>query len=239
MRSLHSDLYDKADELYQNTRLLYPDGVKDLTKTVEFMVVTKPGKTIPRYYSNRKTNKAPIGTSNGREMVLEIPLMSQTEMTSPPVAAPSPTVPLMSQMEMTSPPVAAPSPTTPLMSQIETTSPPVAAPFPTAPLMSQMEMTSPPVAAPSPTTPLMSQMEMTSPPVVAPSPTAVSQPLLLEQHVYEELLQDLQKDPDLSRILNDFPNDFPPDDTLGLWNDFPPDDMMELTPLERELQQLY
>ena len=196
-KSLHPDLYDQANNLHRSIRVLYPDRVKDLTKTVEFMVATKPGETIPRYYYNRKTNNPHSGTSNGREMVLEIPLLSQSEMTLPLIAALSPTAP-----------VVAPCPTAP-----------VAAPSPTAP-----------VAAPSPTAP-----------VAAPCPTPVSQPLLLEQHVYEALLQELQNDPDLNQILNDFPNDFPSDaDTPVLWNDFPyDDDMTELTPLERELQQLY
>ena len=172
MKSLHKDIFDKAEELYKNTRLLYPDGVKDLTKTIEFMQTVTPNKTIPRYYACRKTNETHIRASNGREMVLEIPLMPQSETTSPPVAA--------------------------------------------------------------------------------PPPPAVSQPLLLPADVYEELLQDLQKDPDLRQILNDFPlddmqelsNDLPHDDMQELLNDFPLDDMVELsndyiTPLEKELQQFY
>ena len=213
MKSLHPDLYDQANNLHRSIRELYPNRVKDLTKTVEFMAATKPGETIPRYYYNRKTNNPHSGTSNGREMVLEIPLLSQSETALPLIAAQSPTAPVAAPCPTA--PVAAPSPTAPVAAPCPTA--PVAAPSPTAPVAAPCPTA--PVAAPSPTAP-----------VAAPCPTApVSQPSLLEQHVYEALLKELQDDPDLNQILNDFPDDFLYDD----------DDMTELTPLERELQQLY
>ena len=175
-KCLHPDVYTQANNMYRNIRELYPNQVKDITKTVEFMTATKPGHSIPRYYYHRKTinphsgtsNAREInphsGTSNAREMVLQIPLMTPSE------------IPLASIQVPPDPPAH--------------------------------------VVTPS-----------------APSPTAhVSQPpLLLEPHVYEELLKEIQNDPDLNRILSDFPGDFPPDagtpdmDLNQILSDFPGD----------------
>ena len=64
-----------------------------------------------------------------------------------------------------------------------------------------------------------------SPPVV-PS----TQPLLLPEDVYLQLLTELQKDPELEKILNDFNNDFQPANNNAIDDD---DDMNPL--IQREL----
>ena len=185
VKCLHGDIYDKAEGLYNNTRQQYPDGVKDLTKTVEFMHAVTPNKAIPRYYTHRKGNETHTEKNNMQEMVLNIPL-----------------IPLSKTRSMS---------------------------------------------------------------VVVSSPPAVSQPLPLSDEVYQELLNELQQDPDLLQILNDFPIDdmdvssqqHDPD-PLQILNDFPIDDMDvssyndmddslyndiwdaiipdDVTPLEKELQ---
>ena len=149
-KCLHPDVYTEATNTYRNIRELYPKQVKDITKTVEFMTATKR-ENIPRYYYHRKTINPHSDISNAREMVLEIPLLTPSEIQPPIIQAPSPT-------------------------------------------------------------------------------THVSQPpLLLEQSVFEGLLKEIQNDPDLNRILNDFPGDFPPDagtpdmDLNRILNDFPGD----------------
>ena len=157
VRCLHGDIYKKAEELYDSTRQKYPDGVKDMTKTVEFMQVTTPNKRIPRYYSSRKTERR--GTA---EMVLEIPLLDLNKGTSLPPPASSPQLP-----------------------------------------------SSPPPAS-----------------------------LPLSEEVFQQLLQELQHDPDLSHILNEFDShmDVSQQDDLAcnddLWDVIMPDN---LTPLEKEL----
>ena len=71
VKNLHHNIYKDAENLYNTIRQKYPDGVKDLTKTVEFMAVATPDKTVPRYYMSRKTT----GTTTEMEMVLRIPLI--------------------------------------------------------------------------------------------------------------------------------------------------------------------
>ena len=75
VKALHRDTFDKAEGLYLKIRQLYPQSVKDITKTSEFMEVVTPNKRIPRYYMSRKT------VEPNREMLLQIPLISAPELT--------------------------------------------------------------------------------------------------------------------------------------------------------------
>ena len=118
VKNLHHNIYKDAENLYNTIRQKYPDGVKDLTKTVEFMEVATPDKTVPRYYMSRKTTE----TTTEMEMVLRIPLIqhdgknTETQaVTSPPtasfpqdVASPPPTASF--PRDVTSPPPVAPPP---------------------------------------------------------------------------------------------------------------------------------
>ena len=92
VKVLHSDIYKKAEELYQSIRQKYPDGVKDLTKTFEYMNTVTPNNQVPRYYMSRKTKEK----STTKRMVLEIPLFPSSDVSSPPphVSSPPPDVSL-------------------------------------------------------------------------------------------------------------------------------------------------
>ena len=90
VKHLHKDTYMKAKDLYNKIRKIYSNGVKDITKTVEFMEATNQ-KIIPRHYARKR--KAEV------EMVLRIPLMSL----SPPVSSVSSTAVSSSTTESLSP----------------------------------------------------------------------------------------------------------------------------------------
>ena len=77
VKHLHKDTYMKAKELYSKIRKMYSNGVRDITKTVEFFEATNQ-KIIPRHYSRKR--KAEV------EMMLRIPLMASPP-TVPPVSS--------------------------------------------------------------------------------------------------------------------------------------------------------
>ena len=82
-----------------------------------------------------------------------------------------------------------------------------------------------PVSQPSPPVPV----SQPSPPVSVSQPS----PLLLSPDVYQDLLNELQHDPELRQIMNDFPDD---DESMNdfVWDDiYMPDD---ISPLEIEIE---
>ena len=182
VKHLHKDTYMKAKELYSKIRKMYSNGVRDITKTVEFFEATNQ-KIIPRHYSRKR--KAEV------EMVLRIPLMA-----SPP------TVPPVSSTAVAS------SSTTESMPPDNT-----------------FEQT-------------MAQSPTTEP--VEPS-------LLLSNNTFQQLMAELQNDPELMQILDGFPAELQQNDPELMQNldGFPicnqDDDMLfettqgSMTPLEREL----
>ena len=199
VRALHSDIYGKAKELFHNIRQKYPDRVRDLTKTYEFMSMVTPDKDVPRYYMSRRTKETTI---TSKMMVLEIPLMTPQDVpvSSPPQASPHPLPPQASPHPL--PPQASPHPL-----------PPQASPHPLSPQ-----------ASPHPPTP------QTLP------PTTLSLPPPLSEEVYIQLLQDLQCDPDLARILNDFPLHHEDECmTDDIWDSI---QTLEVSPLEQELSNI-
>ena len=112
VKALHGDIYEKAEELYQSTRQKYPSGVKDLTKTYEFMNTVTPQKPVPRYYMSRKTKEK----TTMKRMVLEIPLLPPQAVSSPhpsppqAVSSPHPSPPQAVSSPHPSPPQAVSSP---------------------------------------------------------------------------------------------------------------------------------
>ena len=193
VKALHRDTFDKAEDLYLKIRQLYPPGVKDLTKTVEFIKVVTPNKRIPRYYMSRKT------VEPNREMVLQIPLISVPELAR--FTAPPPP-------EVFQPPL-------PAAAAAEVIQPPSGA---------AAEVIQPIAAAAA---------EVIQPPSGAAA--EVIQPI--PEEVYQELLKELQKDPDLMRILGDLPlstlpNDDDDDVFTHMFDDIMPNN---ITPLEEEL----
>ena len=199
VESLYGDAYVEAEELYESVRRKNP-GVKDLTKTAEFMSVAMPDRAVPKHYISKRREdlrRRNTQTSNTQSrMVLNIPLVPLSSIASPHVPTSPPVVSSLPSPVVASPP-----------------SPPVVASPP-----------SPPVVASPP-----------SPPVVASPPSP-----LLPSDVYQSLLEELKQDPDLWRILNDFPlQDNPCDEDM---NAFVADDMGDVfmaddvSPLEIELE---
>ena len=208
-KALHGDIYKEAKELYQNIRQKYPERIKDLTKTYEFMSVVTPGKDIPRYYMHRKTKKPIIPP---KRMVLEIPLI-------PPQVLPQPVSPQASPQPVS--PQASPQPVSPQ-----------ASPQPVLPQASPQPVL--PQASPQPVLPQASPQPVL--PQASPQPVLPQALPPLSEEVYCLLIQDLQQDPDLFRILNNFPL-HDEDECMrdNIWDTIQIDD---ISPLEQELYNI-
>ena len=181
-RRLHEDIYAEAYDFYKTVKEKNP-LVRDLTKTIEFVGKTKPYAAIPRYYYfRRRAQAATVEKQTELRMVLNIPLTRIT--TAPLTVQPPP------QALTTTSPTSVSSPSAqPLTVQV----PP-----------QTLTMTSPPaVPMPSPQ-PLPVPLPQPSPPPV--------ELLTLPDETYCHLLCEIQKDPDLYSIFNNFDTVSPNDD---------------------------
>ena len=215
-KSQHKDLYDEACSFYDKVKEKNPN-VRDLTKTVEFVARTKPNEMIPKYYYRRQARTTPT-TAKQTEltMVLNIPLTTSTN--------PSSQAPI--ETTATNPPSQAPIETTatnpPSQALIETTAtnPPSQAPIETA-------ATNPSSQAPiettatNPSSQALIETTATNPPSQAP----IEEPLMLADDTFHHLMSEIQQDPDLWAIFNNFEipnmNDNYDDDGMNpqVWND--------------------
>ena len=215
LKHAHPAIYEETYAFYNKLDTMYPNK-KDLRKTTHFKVFKKkPGKI--------KKNPP----AQGDNFILEIPLMctetvatrTSQPLPSPPVAASPLPSPPVAASPLPSPPVAASPLPSPPVAASPLPSPPVAAsPLPSPPVAAS-PLPSPPVAAPSLPSPPVAASSLPSPPVAAPSlpspPVAASPPVVaspaaapllpLPSDVYKTLLAELENDPDLWRIFNDFP----------------------------------
>ena len=206
VEAMHRDVFIEAEELYEHVRRKNPK-VFDLTKTIEFVSVVTPDKKIPKHYKCRKQGCYAQVHDNMSMMVLDIPLIQLQPNGSLPAVAASPLLP----PTVPSPPLPVVAASQPLPAVAA--SPPLPPTVPSPPL--------PTVAASQPLPAVAA-----SPPL---PPTVPSPPLPAD--VYQGLLEDLQKDPDLYRILNDFSVlDY---EDMNLGDVFISND---LTPLEIELE---
>ena len=243
--NLHPELFQKAVEFYQDVKQHNP-GVFDLTKTVQFMEKVTPTVPIPRYYKSRK------GKETKKQMRLQIPLINSQE-----VAALHPASPHPQQHQTLASPhpqqqqtLASPHPqhqqtlASPHPQQQQTLASPhpqqqqtLASPHP------QQQQT---LASPHP----QQQQTLVSPhpqqQQTLSSPHPQEQPLLdLTSSMYKDLLTELQKDPEISKIMDDFPWNDSVDEVNNphmdvdedginclIWNDVVPND---ITLLENEL----
>ena len=175
VEGLHNDVFKEARALYEKTKKINPT-VKDLTKTVQFMSTVTPTEEIPRHYKRRK--ETVVKHDNILQPLLNIPLIPSTI-----------EQPLTTEQTL-----------------------PDELPFPLLtteqPLTTEQtlpdELPFPILTTEQPTT--------TEQPLPDESPLTTEQPLpmeqpfpLIPQDVYTDLLADLVKDPELYRILNDFP----------------------------------
>ena len=86
IESLHKNVYTQAEEFYQKVKYKNP-GVRDLTKTAEFIETVMPSTKIPRHYTSKRREHLtrrdpPQQTNNMSRMVLNIPLMEAPPQTS-------------------------------------------------------------------------------------------------------------------------------------------------------------
>ena len=200
IKATNKDIYDEANSFYQMVKTNNP-RVSDLTKTVEFMVRAKPNQYIPRYYYNRKGRKTTPTKQTEQIMCLNIPLM---------------TTPLQTTLvPPTEEPTQSPQPT-----------PAVEEPLQSAPPAETSEPTQSPQPTPAAEEPLQS-----APPAETSPGQLTEEPLPpLSEENFQELILELNRDPDLSTM---FPNfDIPSGDDENMnpqvWNDI----QINTTPME-------
>ena len=194
-QALHPDIYNKADQMYEELKELHPDK-RDIRKTPQFLSLTTGTKSLNSYYYKKKifkkTRQEKLDT-----MVLEIPL---TRINNPDETNPS-------TLELTS------------INNPDETNP------------STLELTS--INNPDETN--ASTLELTSinnPDETNPSTGELTTSDIMPDHIYKHLLSELTKDPDLTKILNDFES-LEEDDIIVDYQNID-----EPTPLEWELHNL-
>ena len=203
IKAKYHDIYTEAYQAYWRVREKNP-ARKDMTKTVDFLKMTTPYTSYPVYYYSRrketgknKGDTPPKKTRNTYDIVLNIPLISANE--------------IATRNDETQPPDSHEIPT-----RNDETQPPDS-----HEIAIRNDETQPPDSHEIPT-----RNDETQPPDSHEIATRndETQPLVISGTVYEDLLQEINQDPDLYRIFNDM--------------DIPDIDDMLDTPLERELNQL-
>ena len=184
----HNRVYMEADQTYKYIQGKNPDK-KDMRKTDEFMRITTPYKNLRAYYERRGRKTA--GNSEQHEdrtqhednMVLNIELMplQGTQHQTPPPEIQHEAPPPETQHEAPPPEIQHQTPPP----EIQHESPPPEIQHQTPPPEIQHE-------APPP------EIQHEAQQLLLPA-----QQLLLPDHLFEELLQEIRKDPDLYKIFND------------------------------------
>ena len=205
VEGLYPMIFADAVAFHKETQQKNP-GVNDCTKTVEFISRVTPNMPIPRHYYRRQ-NRPQM-----QEIVLEIPLLTNeqtlaiTTTTSSPVSVP--------ELPPVSAPLPSPLPEPQPVSVPEL--PPVSAPLP-SPLPEPQPVSVPelpPVSAPLPS-PLPEPQPVSVPelpPVSVPFPLPLPElpPVSLPElppEIYIDMLKEIQLDPQLNQIFNDFQED--------------------------------
>ena len=215
VEGLHPTIFADAVAFHKETKQKNP-GVNDCTKTVEFVSRVMPNTPIPRHYYRRQ--KRP----QTQEIMLQIPLltneqtlaiMTTTSLPEPqpvstPLPEPQPVSAPLSEPQPVSAPLPEPQPVSAPLSEPQTVSPPLPLPelppvseplpLPELPPVSELfplpEL--PPVSEPLPLPEL--------PPVSEPFPSQLPE---LPPEIYIDMLKDIQLDPQLNQIFNDFQED--------------------------------
>ena len=221
----HNDLFNEAHAFYKEVKQKYPN-VKDVTKTQEFMARVTPNVPIPYYYQKRRVNRP----KSSPLMQLQIPLMNveQLQRVATPTVCVSDSNVQELQASMDVQDVAACATPTVCVSDSNVQE-----------LQTLMDVQD--VAACATPTVCVSdsnvqelQASMDEQDVAAYTTLP-----LLSGDVCEALMYEIRQDPDLMRILNDFPdfNDIQSDDELesinpSVWHDV---QLNDISPLENEL----
>ena len=208
-------IYKDAVQLFNQAKRENP-GVRDLTKTDTFMREVYPNAPIPRYYLSRKLKTSPPTQPKPQtQLVLNIPLLAARELTQ---SFPSTEVSTQPEAASSAPGVCTQSsPPTEVSTQPEAASSPPGV----------CTQSSPPTEV------------STQPEAASSAPGVCTQslpPLFLTPELYQEVLNELNKDPEVLKYLNDF--SIEDDDNM---NDTVVEDMGDMfydytsTPLEMEL----
>ena len=174
IENVHNDIYNKVTDLYEETKKANPK-VKDLTKTEQFMSAAMPGTPVPRYYTTRN-----LCVNKSTHLVQGGPTMV---LEIPLEKQRTMVLEIPLEKQQSAPVVPAPQ----CMPLPSTQTPPSA-----LPLLLEKQQSAPVVPAPQ---------CMPLPSTQTPPSTL---PLLMPDDMYQQLLADLLKDPDLEQILNDF-----------------------------------
>ena len=194
-QTLHPDIYNKADQMYEELKELHPDK-RDIRKTPQFLSLTTGTKSLNSYYYKKKMLKK-TRFEKLDTMVLEIPL---TSINNPDETNPS-------TLELTS--INNPDETNPSTLELTTIN------NPDETNASTLELTS-----------------INNPDETNPSTGELTTSDIMPDHIYKHLLSELTKDPDLTKILNDFES-LEEDDIIVDYQNID-----EPTPLEWELHNL-
>ena len=252
----HKEIHKECMALYEQAKHENP-GVKDLTKTAAYMRTVHPGVEIPRYYNSRKIKSSLLTqteeTRTTHEIVLNIPLLSpQTIMASfPPQrevstqsSPPQPevsTVSTQSSPEVSTLPVLSPEIYQNLLDELRR-DPELWKCLNDFPIEDDVSTVSTQSLPPQPEVSTVSTQSSPPQPEVSTVSTQSSPEVstlpVLSPEIYQNLLDELRRDPELWKCLNDFPIEDDDDDI----NQFILEDMQDvlfddgLTPLESELE---
>ena len=96
IEGVHRNVYTEANEFYHEVKAVNP-GVKNLTKTAEFVEKVTPDAVIPRYYTQRRRRRNRLVHKDVQtEMVLNIQMLPPPEVST----SPQPEVSTSSQPEV-------------------------------------------------------------------------------------------------------------------------------------------
>ena len=254
IETFHGQIYREAEQSYGIIRQKNPH-TKDITKTVEFLLMVTPNKEIPRYYTTKR-NKKTLSKDSGKTIQLNIPLMNMTAasrvigMTTTTAQEATATATATAQEQTTTAQEAtatAQEQTTTAQeatatAQEQTTTAQEATATAQEQTTTAQEATA---TAQEQTTTVQeattTAQEQTTTPQEAtaqlvPEPTAHEQKeemdLDMTERVYMGILEEIKKDPNLSVIFNDIDTQEYDPESDGILNYFVSDD---ISPLEMEL----
>ena len=223
----YREIYDEAQTMFTQAKVENP-RVKDLTKTAFFLRRVHPDVVVPRYYNNRKL-KDQSTTPQSKQMVLTIPLLSLPEVTVQQET--------MNHGESTTsqPPEDSVQQETMNHGESTTSQPPEDSVQQETMNHGESTTLQPPEDSIQQET--MNHGESTT---LQPSEDLM---LPLQPEIYRSLFQDLMRDPDLQRILNDFSfNDMDVGEDIDGMNQHVQNDMLwqdDITPLEIDIQNTF
>ena len=226
--ALHPDIHNKAAKMYEELKELYP-GKRDVRKTPQYLTLTTGTKSLNAYYYRKKMSKK-ARQETGDNMVLTIPLEKytrQSQRNNPDETSDS-TLELTtinsdptsdSTLELTTINSDPTSDSTLELTTINSD--------PTSD--STLELTT---INSDPTSPSTVVLTSTNP-NESNSPAGELTSGIIPDHIYNNLLAELTKDPDLADIFNDFDDILKEDDIINNYQDID-----EPTPLEWELHNM-